>query len=148
MFLQEQLKGIIIISPTDNPPPSAQKSGAGKTRRRVGRRRGGLPSLTRQNLRALVMQSCTPAPGAPPSPWDSAMGAIEDSISQCIFLQITYSNKTHTDTAENPHADGSAAPGARPRFRPMAERKEQLGQLHRGQLLIASYGWTGCSCCP
>jgi len=28
------------------------------------------------------------------------MGAIEDSISQCTFLQMTY-------TAENPHADGS-----------------------------------------
>ena len=37
--------------------------------------------------------------------------AIEDSISQCPFLQMTY-------TAENPHTDGSAAPGARPRYRP------------------------------
>jgi hypothetical protein len=63
-----------------------------------------------QNLRALVMQSSAPATGAP-SPWDSALGDIEDSISQCTFLQMTY-------TAENPHADGSAAPGARPRFRP------------------------------
>ena len=44
------------------------------------------------------------------SPWDSALGAIEDSISQCTFLQRTY-------TAENPHADGSASPGARPLFR-------------------------------
>jgi hypothetical protein len=102
------------IQPTDNPPPLVRKSGAGKTRRRVGRRRGRLPSSTRQNLRALVMQSSAPAPGAP-SPWDSALGAIEDSISQCTFLQITY-------TAENPHADGSAAPGARPRFRPPHRR--------------------------
>ena len=30
------------IHPTDNPPPSAQKSRAGKTRRRVGQRRGQL----------------------------------------------------------------------------------------------------------
>ena len=51
------------------------------------------------------MQSFAPAPGAP-SPWDSALGAIEDSISQCTFLQMTY-------TAENPHADDSAAPGVR-----------------------------------
>jgi hypothetical protein len=51
------------IHPTDNPPPSAKKSGAGKTRRRVGRRRGRLPSSTRQSLRALVMQSSAPAPG-------------------------------------------------------------------------------------
>jgi hypothetical protein len=36
--------------------------------------------------------------------------ATEDSISQCPFLQMTY-------TAENPHADGIAAPGARPRYR-------------------------------
>ena len=55
-------------------------------------------------------QCAAPAPGAP-SPWDSALGAIEDSISQCTFLQMTY-------TAETPHADGSAAPGARPRYRP------------------------------
>ena len=59
--------------PTGNPPPSARKSGAGEARRRVGRRRGRIPSSTRQSLRVLVM---------------------------------------------NPHADGSAAPGARPRFRP------------------------------
>ena len=104
------------IHPTDNPPPSARKSGAGEARRRVGRRRGRPPSSARQNLRALVMQSCAPAPGAP-SPWDSALGAIEDSISQCPFLQMTY-------TAENPHADGSAAPGARPRLRP--RRVEQM----------------------
>jgi hypothetical protein len=106
LFLQEQIKDIIIphrafhptdhvqqdIHPTDNPPPSARKSGAGKTRRRVRRRRGRLPSSARQNLRTLVMQS-----------------------SQCTFLQMTY-------TAENPHADGSAAPGARPRFRPPLKR--------------------------
>jgi hypothetical protein len=91
------------IHPTDNPPQSARKSGVGEARRRVGRRRGRLPSSTRQNLRVLVMQSSATAPGAP-SPRDSAMGAIEDRISQCTFLQMTY-------TAENPHADGSAAPG-------------------------------------
>jgi hypothetical protein len=56
-----------------------------------------------------VMQSSAPAPGTL-SPWDSGLGAIEDSISQCTFLQRTY-------TAENPHADGSASPGARPLFR-------------------------------
>ncbi len=76
------------IHPTDNPPLSARKSGAGEARRRVGRRRGRLPSSARQTLRALVMQSSAPAPGAP-SPWDSALGAIEDSISQCTFLQMT-----------------------------------------------------------
>jgi hypothetical protein len=74
------------IHPTDNLPQSARKSGAGKTRRRVGRRRGRLPSSTRQNLRALVKQSSAPVPVAP-SPWDSALGSIEDSISQCTFLQ-------------------------------------------------------------
>jgi hypothetical protein len=77
-------------------------------------RRGRLPSSTRQILRALFMQSSAPAPGAP-SQWDSAMGALEDSISQCTFLQMTY-------TAENPQADGSATPGARPRFRPPRRR--------------------------
>jgi hypothetical protein len=90
------------IHPTDNPPLSSRKSWAIKTRRRVGRRRGGLPSSTCQNLRTLVMQSSTPAPRAP-TPWDSEMGAIEDSISQCTLLQMTY-------TDENPHADGSAIP--------------------------------------
>ena len=72
------------IHPPDNPPPSARKSVAGNTRRRVGRRRGRLPSSTRQNPRALMMQSSAPAPGAP-SPWKSALGAKEDSISQCVF---------------------------------------------------------------
>jgi len=37
--------------------------------------------------------------------------ATEDSISQCPFLQMTY-------TPENPHADGITTPGARPRHRP------------------------------
>jgi hypothetical protein len=86
------------------------KSWSGKTRRRVRRQLGLLPSSTRQNLRALVMQSSALSPGAQ-SPWDSELGAIEDSISQCTFLQMTY-------TAENPHEDGNVAPGARPRFRP------------------------------
>ena len=109
------------IHPTDNPPPSARKSGAGEARRRVGRRRGRLPSSVRQSLRTLVMQSSAPAPGAP-SPWDSALGAIEDNISQCTlkFLQMTF-------TAENPHADGSAAPGARPRSRPKMSPRIRIG---------------------
>ncbi len=41
--------------------------------------------------------------------------APEDSISQCPFLQMI-------DTAGNPHADGSAAPGARPRHRQSRHR--------------------------
>jgi hypothetical protein len=55
--------------------------------------------------RTLVMQSSAPAPGSQ-STWDSALGY--SSISQCPFLQMTY-------TAENPYADGNAAPGACPR---------------------------------
>jgi hypothetical protein len=99
------------IHPTDNSPPSARKSGAGEARRRVGRRRGRLPSSARQSLSALVMQSSARTSTRAPSPWDNALGAIEDSMSQFTFLQMTY-------TAENPHADGSTAPGARPRLRP------------------------------
>jgi hypothetical protein len=53
------------------------------------------------------------------------MMSIEDSISQCPFLQMTY-------TAENPHADGSAAPGARPRYRP--PRHRNLHAPHTRQL--------------
>jgi hypothetical protein len=48
-----------------------------------------------------VMQFSTPTPGAL-SPWDSVLGAIEDSISQCTFLQMTY-------TAENLHSDDSTS---------------------------------------
>ena len=62
----------------------------------------------------MVMQSSAPTPGAP-SPWDSVMGAIEDSISQCTFLEVTY-------TAENPHANGSTLPGSRPHLRPPRQR--------------------------
>ena len=50
--------------------------------------------------RTLVMQSSAPAPGSQ-STWDSALGY--SSISQCPFLQMTY-------TAENQHADGSGRP--------------------------------------
>jgi hypothetical protein len=59
------------ISPTNNQPPSALKSGAGEARLRGGRRRGWLTSSARQSLRALAMQSSAPAQ----SPWDIALGA-------------------------------------------------------------------------
>jgi hypothetical protein len=102
---------------------STQPTTRHRLRGRAGRERhdveldyvgGGLPSSARQSLRALVIQSSAPAPGAQ-SPWDGVMGAIEDSISQCTFLQMTY-------TAESPHADGRATPGTRPRFRPPCRR--------------------------
>jgi hypothetical protein len=98
------------IHPTNNQAQSVWKSWAVEARHRVGQRRGGLPSSAHQSLRTLVMQSSAPAPGAQ-SLWDSLLGAIQDRISQCTFLQVTY-------TAENPHADGSTSPGARPRFLP------------------------------
>ena len=88
------------------------ESWEGEERRRVGRRRGLLPSSARQSLCPLVMQSSVQAPGAQ-STWDSMLGVTEDSISQCPFLQMTY-------TAENPHPDGSAVPGTRLRYRPSA----------------------------
>jgi hypothetical protein len=47
-----------------------------------------------------MMQSSAPAPGAP-SPWDSGLGAIEDSISQCTFLQMTYTAEITTQTSVN-----------------------------------------------
>jgi hypothetical protein len=102
------------IHPTDSPPQLVQEDRWGKTRRRVGRQRGLLPSSTRQSLCTLVMQSSAPATGAP-SPWDSVMGDIEDNISQCTFLQMTY-------TAKNQHADCIAASGARPCFHPPLRR--------------------------
>ena len=49
------------------------------------------------------------------SPHGTVHWAIEDSISQCPFLQMTY-------TAKNPHADGRASPGVRPRYRPPRHR--------------------------
>ena len=100
--------------PNRQPTTVGAESGAGETRRRVGRRRGRLTSSDRQSLRALVMQTSAPALGAK-STWDSSLGAIQDSISQCSFLQMTY-------TAENPHADGNTSPGARPRYRPPRHR--------------------------
>jgi hypothetical protein len=105
------------IHPTDNPPQSTLKSGAGDeeqikdiiiitTSSRTTT--GAAPELSppksacagdvvlRTSTRGTVPmgQCAAPAPGAP-SPWDSAMGIIEDIISQCPFLQMTY-------TAENP----------------------------------------------
>jgi hypothetical protein len=63
--------------------------------------------------------------------WDSVMGVIEDSISQCTFLQMTY-------TAENPHADGSAVPGARPRFLPPRRH-----DTHATSPAPTTTGWRG-----
>ena len=51
---------------------------------------GRAPELSpTKSLSALGIQSSSPAPGAT-SPWDSELGAIEDSISQCTCLQMTY----------------------------------------------------------
>ena len=49
-----------------------------------------------RSLRALVVRSSAPAPGAP-SPWGGALGAAEGGVSQCSFLRMSC-------TAENPHA--------------------------------------------
>ncbi len=102
------------ISPTDNPSQSVRKTWEGEARHRVGLQRGRLPSSVCQSLCGLVMQSSTPAPGTQ-SPWVSVMGAIEDSISQSPFPQMTY-------TAENPQLDGITSPGTRPRFRPSCRK--------------------------
>ena len=87
--------------PNQQPDTVCAESGAGEARRRVGRTRAANERSPRS--RALAMQSSAPAPGAQ----STVRWATEDSISQCPFLQMTC-------TAENPHADGSAAPGARP----------------------------------
>jgi hypothetical protein len=81
------------IHPTDNQPQSARKRGAGEAQHRVRLLRGQPPSSVRQSLCTLVLQSSTPAPGAP-SPWDSVLGDIEDIISQCTFLQMTYTARS------------------------------------------------------
>ena len=54
--------------PNQQPSTVYADSGAGEARRRVGRQRGWLTSGARQSLRALVMQSSTPAPGAQSTP--------------------------------------------------------------------------------
>jgi len=64
----------------------AWKSGTGEARRRVGRRRGRLPSLARQSLPALVMQSFAPAPGAT-SPWDD-----DDDDDDLLFVLAETTN--------------------------------------------------------
>jgi hypothetical protein len=114
------------IHPTNNQPQSVWKSWAGEARHRVRQQQGGLPSSASQSLCALVMQSSAPAPGAQ-SPWDSVMGAIEDSISQCTFLQMT-------NTVENPHADGIATTGARPRFRPPTRPPRHVPHTHDNRM--------------
>ena len=63
------------------------------------RRRGRLPRSIRQSLRAL------PAQLNPPK--DTVLRTSTRTSSECPFLQMTY-------TGENPHADGSAAPGPCP----------------------------------
>jgi len=104
------------------PITSSRISAQPTTRHRLREERGGRGTTMSQmttraankrsppSLCLLVMQSSSPAPGAQ-STWDSVLGAIEDSISQCPFLQMTY-------TAETPHTDGSVSPGARPLYQP------------------------------
>ena len=89
------------IHPTDNPPLSARKSWAAVERHNVESDNNWRGSRA-QPAKICVhwcMQSSAPAPGEQ-SPWDSPLGAIEGSISQCTFLQMTY-------TAENLHTDGN-----------------------------------------
>ena len=69
--------------PNRQSAPVCTESGAGEARRRVGQRRRRLTSSAHQRLRALVMQSSAPAPGAQ-STWDSALGAIENY--RIVFL--------------------------------------------------------------
>ena len=99
------------IHPTDNPPLSARKSWAAVERHNVESDNNWRGSRA-QPVKICVhwcMQSSAPAPGEQ-SPWDSPLGAIEGSISQCTFLQMTY-------TAENLHTDDRDTSGARPRLR-------------------------------
>ena len=98
------------IHPTDNPPPSEKEERGGRGTTSSRTTTGAVPELSppksacsgdavlRTSTRVTVPmgQCAAPAPGAP-SPWDSTLGNIEDSISQCTFLQMTY-------TAVNPHA--------------------------------------------
>ena len=70
--------------------------------------------ITFRKGNALVLKTPQPTTRHPHqhlghSPHGTVRWAIEDSISQFPFLQMTY-------TAENPHADGSAEPGAHPQY--------------------------------
>ena len=88
------------------------------TRHRLRRERGGRGTTTsRTTTRASnelspPKSACSGDAVLRTSTRGTVMGqcAPEDSISQCPFLQMI-------DTAGNPHADGSAAPGARPHHR-------------------------------
>jgi hypothetical protein len=83
------------IHPTDNPPPSEKEERGGRGTTSSRTTTGAVPELSPPNYACAgdaVLRTSTwgtvpmgqfaaPAPGAP-SPWDSALGAIEDSISQ------------------------------------------------------------------
>jgi hypothetical protein len=101
------------IHPTDNPPPSARKIGARKTRRRVRLRRGRLPNSNPPKS-AYAGDAVHRTNNWGTVPMGQCNGCHRGQA-QCTFLPITYS-------VENPHADGSAAPGARPRFCPPRRR--------------------------
>ena len=104
-----------------DPPPitSSRISAQPTTRHRLRGERGGRGTTTsRTTTRASnelspPKSACSGDAVLRTSTRGTVMGqcAPEDSISQCPFLQMI-------DTAGNPHADGSAAPGARPRYRP------------------------------
>jgi hypothetical protein len=93
------------------------------TRHRLRRERGGKDTTSSRTTTRAANELSPPKsaccgdavqhPGH--SPRGTVTWAIEDSISQCPFLQMT-------STPENPHADGRADPGARPRYRPPRHR--------------------------
>ena len=89
-----------------------ERGGRGTTSRRTTTRVA--PDLSPPKPVFAGHRSSVPAPRAP-SPWNSVLGVIDDHISQCPFLQITY-------TAENLHADDNTSPGGRPRFHPPSRR--------------------------
>jgi len=69
------------IHPTNNPPQSVPKSGAGEARRRVGRQGGSRAQTAKICVRWPsdgVLRTST-GPGTQ-SPWDSVLGAIDNSI--------------------------------------------------------------------
>ena len=110
--------------PTENPPNLQQNISPNRpTCHRLRRERGGRGTMTsRTTTRASnelrpPKSACSGDTVLLTSTRGTVLGQCdpEDSISQCPFLQMI-------DTAGNPHADGSAAPGARPRHRPSRHR--------------------------
>jgi hypothetical protein len=118
------------IHPTDNPPLSARKSGAGEARRRVGRRRGRPPSSTPPKSACAgdtVLRTSTR--GTVPMGQDNGCHRGQHLTLHISTNNLHCENRTQMASPRPEHAHASARPAtATPTPRPPHPRQQDGGK--------------------